>query len=291
MEDITNQDKTTKSIFLTDWDPEGRYTLPIDHAVIKVHGTNKETAEVLTGFELIFENDKLQKSFYLNNGERREHEIASRSIGLDFCEIKENRKLHLVQNNNGPHQLGGEIPNEFVIPQNNFRLPFQYLGYISEEQEEFNWLPFTLHLIFPIYLDIDTELFIDYKNPNIPKIINSEFLEHADTEHEDLEEDTEIIYNRMKFSFIEKKENFTTTVLAGIPDWIQRREIPTCPKSGNIMQFVCQINGGVTTKKTNFDIDEKEFGSFYEDLNFGDCDLYVFFEPTTKVACYLLQGS
>lgn len=293
---IKNQfNNPTKSIYLADWETRqigSGYLISED--VIATHITNKKTAEALSGIELVFENDKLSKAYHLDKDKKTERNLKSEEVGLEYKEFEENRKLELIEDKNGHHQLGGEIPNEFQLPENNCAVPFQYLGYINNQDEIFNWLPFKLHLTFPIYLDIeDNDVYIDYSDAAKPIIFNKEYLEAAGTEYEDdLDQNSEIVYNEMKFSFIytKKGESFTETVLTGIPAWIQRDDIPLCPKSGKRMRFVCQMNGGVTTKRTNFDIEEKKFCDSYENLNFESCNLYVFFEPTSKMACYFLQG-
>ena len=41
------------------------------------------------------------------------------------------QQLQFIQDDNGLHQLGGDIPSNFVIPDNEFLGGFQYLGYIN----------------------------------------------------------------------------------------------------------------------------------------------------------------
>ena len=78
-----------------------------------------------------------------------------------------------------------------------------------------------------------------------------------------------------------------------VPNWIQDPDIPVCPKSNRIMMFVCQLQGdGVTTKHSNVVAHDEWYEQYYNKLNFwGDGDLYVFFEPTSKVACYIIQNT
>jgi hypothetical protein len=58
------------------------------------------------------------------------------------------------------------------------------------------------------------------------------------------------------------------------------------------MKFLCQLNGGVTAKRTNVEPKNESYIQYYEELNFwGDGDLFVFFEPTSKVACYFIQNT
>ena len=58
------------------------------------------------------------------------------------------------------------------------------------------------------------------------------------------------------------------------------------------MKFLIQLNGGVSAKRTNVEPQDEDYRHYYEELNFwGAGNLFVFFEPTSKVACYLIQNS
>ena len=65
-----------------------------------------------------------------------------------------------------------------------------------------------------------------------PILINRFDVEKADTSYgNDLNHNSEIVFNAKKISFIEMKE-FSDTGHAGIPKWIQYPDIPICPISG-----------------------------------------------------------
>ncbi|OXA81084.1 hypothetical protein SAMN05444397_109206 [Flavobacterium aquidurense] len=288
---FSRQNKITKSVFLAGWEVRLNGDQQCEN-FIATQITNKSTVETLySGIELVFENDKLIKAYDYEDGDRKDRELRVEEIGLEYKKFEENRILQLVEDNRGLHQLGGEIPNEFQIPENNCVVPFQYLGYINNQDRNFNWLPFKVHLICPIYLNIEN-VFLDYSNLNKPTIINREEVENTNTSYnEDLNQTSEIVFNEMRFSFVEKKE-FSGTADAGIPNWIQYPDIPICPKSGNRMKFLCQLNGGVSAKRTNVEPKDEWYRHYYEKLNFwGDGDLFVFFEPTSKVACYFIQNT
>ena len=58
------------------------------------------------------------------------------------------------------------------------------------------------------------------------------------------------------------------------------------------MKFLCQFIGGVRTKRTNVEPKKEFYRRYYEKLDFwGGGYLYVFFEPTSKVACYFIQNT
>lgn len=254
--------------------------------------TNKATVEKLySGIELVFENNKLIKAYDYEEGEKNDRELKSDEIGLEYKAYEENKLLPLVEDESGLHQLGGEIPFDFKLPPNNCIAPFQYLGFIHYKDKNFNWLPFTVHLTCPIYLNFET-IFLDYTNPNQPTIINTEEVEQSTTSFNDgLDQNSEIIFNEVKISFVEGEE-LSGNGHSGLPTWIQYPDIPTCPKSGKTMKFLCQLNGGVSTKRTNVDPKDEWHRQYFEKLNFwGDGDLYVFFEPASKVACYFIQNT
>lgn len=283
----------TKSIFLAGWEVNLNGDQQCEN-FIATQITNKATVEKLyIGIELVFENDKLIKAYDYKKGSRKERKLKADELGLDYKRFEENKILQLVEDEDGIHQLGGEIPIGFQLPENNCVVPFQYLGFIDNNDKNFNWLPFRVNLTCPIYLSIGN-VFLDYYSPNKPTIINRKDVEDADILYEDglnLDRNSEIVFNEMRFSFVEQEE-FSETGHSGLPNWIQYPEIPMCPKSGKRMKFLCQLNRGVTVKRTNVQPSDEWYRHYCEELNFwGDGDLFVFFEPTSKVACYFIQNT
>lgn len=250
--------------------------------------TNKQTFEFASvGLELVYQDKRLLKVNEYNDGIRVERELNEDEIGLQYSDYEENIILNVFQTIEGLHQLGGEIPHDFHLPDHNCTTSFQYLGFINNLDKNFDWLPFKLHLICPIYLNIGN-VFLDYTNPLKPSIINRQEVEAADTD-DDLNPNSEIVFNEMKFSFIEDFE-FGMGGHSGIPNWIQNPDIPICPKTGKRMTFLCQLNGGVTVKRTNVVAKSDMYQNYFKEMNFwGDGDLFVFFETTSKVACYFIQ--
>lgn len=281
----------TTSIYLAGWEVRLNGDQRCEN-FIATQITNKATVEnIYSGIELVFENDKLMKAYDYEEGERKERILEEDEIGLRFQAFEENRILQLIFDKNGLHQLGGEVPKDFKLPENSCVVPFQYLGFINSQDKHFGWLPFTIHLTCPIYLNIEN-VFLDYSDPNNPTIINKNEVEEADTSYEeDLNQNTEIVFNEMNFSFVQGEE-FSENGHAGIPGWIQGPDIPNCPVSGKRMKFLCQLTGGVSAKRTNVEPHDEWYRHYYEELNFwGDGNLYVFFEPSSKVACYFIQNT
>ncbi|MBL7838145.1 MAG: hypothetical protein JNM67_11560 [Bacteroidetes bacterium] len=287
----------TKSIFLAGWEVHLNGDQLCEN-FIATQITDKKTAQsFFISLELIFENEKLTKAYqYENYGtlEKSIRELANDETDLTYRQIEqfeENKLLYLSEDDEGIHQIGGEKPINFQIPKCSCKAPFQYLGFINHTDKYFSWLPFNVNLTCPIYLNFD-KVFLDYSDPDRPILINKEEVESAGTSYEDdLNENTEIVFNEMKFNFYEEGE-FTGSNIAGIPNWIQYPDIPVCPVSGNRMKFLCQINGGVSVKRSNVKPKDEWYRQYFEKMNFwGDGDLYVFFEPTSKVACYLIQNT
>ncbi|HZY79494.1 MAG TPA: hypothetical protein VFE50_08225, partial [Cyclobacteriaceae bacterium] len=233
----------TKTIYLLGWEVTLDGSQECQNFIATMR-TNKETAEVASsGIELVFENDILTQAFSYSDGERSLRQLRDNEKAFPYVPGEEHRLYNFTANVNGPHQLGGEIPWGFHLPKIKLAVSFQYLGFISKDDELFNWLPFHLNLACPIYLNFE-KVFLDYSDPGWPEVINKEELEGADTSHEeDVNSETEIVYSAKKFRFKETVES--TLSCAGIPTYLQYPAIPTCPKSGKLMKFVCQLDTGV----------------------------------------------
>lgn len=99
-------------------------------------------------------------------------------------------------------------------------------------------------------------------------------------------------YEQVRFTTKEDSEIGYEIGFSGIPNWIQFSDIPRCPKTQKTMRFLCQVqsNDKITTNKTNIKPVNEWYKKHFESMNFwGDGDLYVFFEPESKIACYIIQ--
>lgn len=199
--------------------------------------------------------------------------------------------FQIVENQDGLHQLGGEVPPDFELPKSNSTVPFQYFGCISNIDSNFNWLPFRIHLTCPIYLNIE-KVFLDYSSPSHPTIINKIELESSDTAYdENLNKDSEIVFEEVKYNFLERVE-WSHYGHAGVPIWKQSPRIPVCPKSGKLMKLLCQLNGVMKIKRSNIAPNDDWDEQYFEELDFSEVgSLYIFFEPSSQIACYLIQNS
>lgn len=264
--------------------------------IIETQITDKETLIGLgRGIELVFENERPLKAYQYYEEMKgltvysrvKERQLQSDEIEYKFPAFKINYILKFQENPNGFHQLGGDFSNEFKYPINNCCVPFQYLGFINNEDVKFKWLPFKLHLTCPIYLNFE-EIFLDYSDNSFPVILNLEDVEVYDTSFNEVNKDSMIIFEELRFDF-KKSVEYSGNIDSGIPNWMQGQYIPTCPKSGRKMKFLCQLNNGSKMKSSNI-IPESDWNkNYFDTLNFCGGDLYVFFEPISKVACYFTQ--
>lgn len=215
---------------------------------------------------------------------------ANEAIGkLKYEDLEVNQLYDLEESGEGKSYLGGRPPAAFQMPDNNCPGSFQYLGKLSQLDQAFNWLVFDLHLICPIYLDIGN-VWIDYKNPLEPKIINIEEINSLGTAYDDLKDNSFIIFEEVRFKTVQS----SYYGFAGVPNWIQFPDIPLCPESGRAMKFLCQIGDDIAVKVSSTNVHPKVdwYKSYFREMNFwGDGDLFVFFEPETKIACYFIQNT
>ena len=253
---------------------------------------DKETAhKIWSSIDLVFRNGKLVKAYDNDGGFRSERELQQNEVGFEFQELKPNQIYRLNTVSNAESYLGGEIPAEFNIPKFEFNAPFQYLGKFSKSDEAFNWLPFDMHIAAPIYLNFN-KLFIDYSDPLTPVVLNLEELKQTDNSYPDLKADSEVVFEKV-FITSEKANDFDGLGHTAVPNWIQYPDIPSCPKSKKTMKLLCQLSFDgldIKTKRTNVNTKDEMFKPNFEKMNFwGDGDLYIFFEPESKVMCFLIQ--
>ncbi|QKX05840.1 hypothetical protein HN014_13290 [Aquimarina sp. TRL1] len=254
---------------------------------------DKETASTIwSSIELVFKDGELIKAYNSDEGHKTERKLNENEIGFEFQKLVPNQIYSLNQVSSSESYLGGETPEEFNIPTFEFTAPFQYLGKFSKTDEAFNWLPFDLHIAAPVYLNFD-KLFIDYSDPLNPKVLDIEELKQTDNSYDDLKSDSEIVYEKVYLK-TEKETDFVGIGHTGVPSWIQNPDIPACPKSNKTMKLLCQLtyNGvdNIKTKRTNVKPEDEWYKQYFENMNFwGDGDLYIFFEPDSKIMCFIIQ--
>lgn len=203
-------------------------------------------------------------------------------------------RYEIVRNEKGAHQIGGEVPADFAIPENEFIAGFQYLGYLDPSDLVLSWLPFKLNLIHPIYTD-ELFVYLDYTDPNSPVIMHPEDTASSTSAFDEIDLNSIILFEGVKVCLEQKEEidAFESIGICGEPNWLQKAEIPICPKSGKPLKFVCQLGSFSDIKSTYTNVTFTEDTEYYfRNLNFWcDGNLYVFMEPETKTVCYSMQNT
>jgi hypothetical protein len=189
--------------------------------------------------------------------------------------------------------MGGAYPTDFAEPDHNAISPLQYLGCIRKSDENFAWLPFDLHICFPIYLH-SGPLFFDYTNPSKPIVINIEALNNEHSNYEPhIHRNSVIEFEQTKFDFVESLSFYkdgNSFGHSGLANYSQINQLPKSPKTGQLMPFVCQLIGGVKMSKCDVNITDEYYLKDLQALNFwGDASLMVYCEPSTKTVCCLIS--
>lgn len=84
---------------------------------------------------------------------------------ISFRDYPINNYRSLITSRKGIHQLGGIAPVGFKVPNGKTNSPYIYLGFLNNQDETLQWLPFEkLHLIFPIYCGFDV-IYLHYTDP------------------------------------------------------------------------------------------------------------------------------
>ncbi len=278
-----NTDDGIKRIFLGGW---SAYFNGDEKCInfLKAHAINKETAyNVSLAIELIFKDDKLIEANDLRKGVTQKRNLDSNQIGMKFMEITPNQIFEFERIDYSESYYGGECPDFFKMPEFEF-VTFQYLGFLSKKDPAFNWLPFDLHLTTQIYLCYEP-FFLDYSNPNSPTVIKPNYLNQSPVRGyaDYINLNTEIVFEKTFFRTKKvNKYSVNTFGHTGVPAWTQSPEIPICPKANKPMKFLFQTCGLQKIKRANI---ENQDRYMYTDIG----DIFVFFEPDSKVICYLIQ--
>lgn len=261
---------------------------------IETQVTDKQTAEgMYSHIILTYDENNFLEFAESKDEDGNDQELIIKDDQIKYRDLRINKVFNFQKTENGENWIGGNIPSDFSIPTNNCPGSFQYLGKLSKESIAFGWLPFDLNLICPIYLDLD-KIWLDYSEPNSPQILNLDEVNSLSTAYDDLISDSFIEYKKIRFTTKEDIAIGYGIGFSGIPNWIQSSDIPKCPKTQKTMRFLCQLQSSdeIKTKATNIKPVDEWYVQYFEKLNFwGDGDLYVFFEPESKIACYMIQNT
>ena len=212
---------------------------------------------------------------------------------------KKSKEISLVLDPNGINSIGGKASSELEIPKLETS-PIVYFGCISKNENYLPIINFDLHLVCPIFIDLQQPVFFDYTNPTKPLLIRDNVPSNFAQYFENIPHDAYIEFKKQNFSFA----NVSPTKMkigvhnidvipgkigtSGTPNWIHDEACPISPITGNKMEFLFQL-GDIDECETieGQDILGKEYIDPY--LHFGHGYLYVFYEPDSKVIAYLNQ--
>ncbi|REG81366.1 hypothetical protein [Algoriphagus antarcticus] len=271
-----------KSIYLGGWEVNFNDEEELRNFIIQ-HSLTKSGFEVFTGIqsglEIKTDNGKIIEILNQPGDEK-----VSGPLEFLIPEVKPHKLFWLKPSNPGKHQLGGKMPDELKILTDDSFKPF-YLGQLDCKDEYFSWIGLDkLHLFYPLDFYHDPT-FIDYADELKPELFN----ETNKSEYSPEKELSSIAFDATEEVTIKELENESDPIhLCGVPLWYQYPELPKCPKTGELMKFVCSISS-----TTRINIMKKGFlGSrkTKEFLMFGDMGtLYVFFHPKSKIAYLTIQ--
>lgn len=207
--------------------------------------------------------------------------------------------MSLILDKNGINSIGGKASSEIDIPDLNTS-PIVYFGCISKNELHFPQINFDLHLVCPIFIDLQSPVFFDYSDTKKPKLLKDNVTSNFSQLFENIPSDAYIEYKQMNFRIdaapttkIKVGEHEFDMIPGeightGTPNWIHNEEWPNCPVTGNKMDFLFQL-GDINDCKTvkGQEVLDKEYFDQY--LHFGHGYLYVFYEAKSKVIAYLNQ--
>ena len=157
-------------------------------------------------------------------------------------------------------KLFGPLPANFKISKYADDFTIDYYGRITKSQ--FPFLPFEdMVLIAPEWFK--GTLYLDYGNPKCVRIINPEIISESGTSPGIKS------YPEIPFQMNTKIHNHSNYLgFSGVPLWVQGFDMPTCPKTGNMMEFLI----GIDNAHDGFPIKLKH-----------DRTVYFFVEPESKI--------
>ncbi len=207
--------------------------------------------------------------------------------------------MSLILNPKGINSIGGKASSDISIPKLETS-PIIYFGCISKNEAQLPSIDFDLHLVCPLFIDLQSPVFFDYSDPKRPQLIRNNVPSNFAQLFDDIPNNASIEYKQMNFCFdtlpsVKMKIGVHDIDVipgeighSGVPNWIHEENWPNCPVSGKKMEFLFQL-GDIEDCETidGQDILDKEFIDPY--LHFGHGYLYIFHEPTSNTVAYLNQ--
>lgn len=254
--------------------------------------------------QLKYDNDYLTQIRYVDQLNNINIKLTNSAKSFRYFKNKRNRINFLIPTEKESNSFIGEDgTSKFTTPKSNLiEVPFQIIAKISRKDEPFSWLPFEeLYITYPIFSGTGEFIFLNYSEPLSPKLIGN----YKNINYPFGKMDTAGIhkFNRTNLTIKSIKDlnededldfEYWYAGISGVPFWIQHPEIPKCPKTGNLMRFVCQFNTSESVKvsQSNLKSEEDNFTQDNKKLRFwGSGSLYVFIEPISKVVGLIIQDT
>lgn len=230
-----------------------------------------------------------------------ERSLEQHEVGFRYREFAPLEYRSFIIKPHGLSSIGGCPPEGVTLPTHpKIKTSCQYIGHISKQEKSLEWLPFDLHLFYPMYYFDIMHLYFDYSNPDAPKIIDTPELDGTSYAETLADENTHVEYEQYPMGIYEQSTDesyFNRTNLlgfAGIPNWIQWAYIPKCPYTKKPMKFVSGFYtcSNVKVAKHNLNINEENDFYHHDYLDFwGEGHSYIFMNPETKTLCFFMQNT
>jgi hypothetical protein len=205
----------------------------------------------------------------------------------------------LVLDEDGPHVLGGPIPDGLHVPRTENPGGLQFVATINPDDNLRSAGEHPLHILCPLLLPNFARLDLDYSDPMAPRIVDEASF-HADISLEGLDfegitDASAITYEgaRVGVASATGDPDLDRAGLAGVPFWVQAPKLPRCPISGHIMEFVAQISSApdLTVVGNPF----ASAPSYFDRLRtldfWGGGTLFVFHAPANKIVSVFIQNN
>mgnify|MGYP000911792943 CR=1 FL=1 len=242
-------------------------------------------SEIQTATELVIDGNRIVESIQHSEDNQ---ETEKMDISLPISDWPDRKAFYLEKDTNGIHNIGGPTPTSFKIPHHSsLKSNFIYIGTLDCSDPKFKWMNLEkLHISYPVF-EGAFEIFLNYQDPNAPVLLNPETFDYSWID-DNVKGVDKVQFVAQKYKTVDKVDidelngNDKDYLLCGVPLWYQYPQIPTCPKTGKVMQFVATINSDSDLGIQNENgVDNLPFGNR---LIFGDeGHLYVFYEPESKV--------
>lgn len=258
--------------------------------ILLTHGVDRNGfnyfSSLQTATELIIRNNRIIKVIQHSEGSQSSEKL---DIKLPIEDWPDRAIFFLTKDTAGKHRIGGNCPSDFILPKHEkLNTPFIYIATIDTTDKHFDWINLPrLDITYPLY-ECNYGIFLDYSDPLKPEILNPETFDSS-WFVSSIKGTDKVKFKEQRFKTVDTLNSLDDEhLLCGVPLWYQAPDIPICPKTGEVMQFICTINSDST-----IDIEEK---NGIENLPFGDYlifadygSLYVFYQPNSKVLYLNIQ--